>query len=132
MKRKRLIAGGILLAIIISIFPGNAFAKVIFNYFPGIEELVIFEPGTMLRNESKETEINLPFDVESVTFKYDVESNKFVELKTIEESTSVYKYFDYGRYIRGMRIGDKFYIATDIGVFAYDYQSFEKTGEIKF
>ena len=65
-------------------------------------------------------------------FKYDVESNKFVELKTIEESTSVYKYFDYGRYIRGMRIGDKFYIATDVGVCSYEYQSFEKTGEIEF
>ncbi len=67
-------------------------------------------------------------------FKYDVESNEFVELKTIEESASVseYEYFDYGRFIRGIRIGDKFYIATDIGIYAYDYQSFEKTGEIMF
>lgn len=67
-----------------------------------------------------------------VVYKYDVESNKFVELKTIEENTYEYYNFDYERFIRGMRIGDKFYIATDIGVFAYDYQSFEKTGEIKF
>ncbi len=87
MKRKRLIAGGILLAMIISIFPGNAFAKVILNYFPGIEELVIFESGTMLRNESKETEINLPFNVESVTFKYDVERDSEMIL---EINDSVY------------------------------------------
>ena len=65
-------------------------------------------------------------------FKYDVESNKFIELKTIEEYILVYRNFDYGRYIRGMRLGDKFYIVTETEIFAYNYQSFEKTGNLVF
>lgn len=65
-------------------------------------------------------------------FKFDVDSNEFVEIKTIAEDTSADTYFDYGRFIRGMRIGDEFYLVTDDGVYAYEYQSFEKTGNLKF
>lgn len=67
-------------------------------------------------------------DIYYSIFKYDVESNEFVELKTIKEYILAYSNFDYGRFIRGMRIGDKFYIVTETEIFAYDYQSFEKTG----
>ena len=65
-------------------------------------------------------------------FKFDVDSNEFVEIKTIAEDTAADTYFDYGRFIRGMRIGDEFYLVTDDGVYAYEYQSFEKTGNLKF
>ncbi len=69
-------------------------------------------------------------DIYYSIFKYDVESNKFIEHKKIEEYTLVYDVISYGRFIRGMRIGDKFYIVTETEIFAYDYQSFEKTGGI--
>lgn len=73
MKIRKAVAYVLLVAVMMNLLSVNAFAKIIDNHFPGISELVIFEPGTMQRNEAVETELNLPFNVESVTFKYNIE-----------------------------------------------------------
>lgn len=73
MKAKKICAITVLLAIILNLFTVSTSAMIIDNYFPGIKELIIFEPGVMLRNECKQTKLNLPFNVESVSFKYNID-----------------------------------------------------------
>lgn len=126
------------------------------SMFDASDKTDVSEKSTMLfatENEYSEAEyshkavyvdeenyiIGIPYwsfdNLESVyysLFKYDTANDEFVLLKTIEENSATSKYFDYGRFIRGMRIGESFYVVTNDGIYAYDYSSLEKTGNMNF
>ena len=65
-------------------------------------------------------------------FKYDTQKDEFVLIKTIEEEFATSRYFDYGRYIRGIKIDENFYLVTDKAIYAYESKKFEKTGSVNF
>lgn len=126
------------------------------SMFDTSDKTDVTEKATMLfatENEYSEAEYNhkavyvdeenyiigIPYwsydNIESIyysLFKYDTANDEFILLKTIEEQFDDGKYFEYGNFIRGIRINDSFYVVTTDAIYAYDYQSFEKTGSVVF
>lgn len=90
--------------------------------------------------DEKDCIIGIPYwsydDTNSIyyaVYKYDINKNEFVLLKTIEkESSDNPDYFYYNDYIRGLRIDKNFYVVTSDAIYSYDYSTFEETGSIIF
>ncbi len=67
-----------------------------------------------------------------VIFKYDAQTNEFVQCKDLTFTGILDQYFNYKAYdyIRGLYIGEYFYAVTPQNVYSYKYQTFEDASSL--
>lgn len=67
-----------------------------------------------------------------VIFKYDAQTNEFVQCKDLTFTGILDEYFNYNAsdYIRGLYVGDYFYVVTPQNIYSYKYKTFEDASSL--